>query len=234
MLLTTKEMNDIYIERILNKFLNKDRNVFKIDLNKNILSDNSIIKILNQFTYTYGWTEMFGMYFIVIDKNREGFIWLDPYTKEKENGIFLATKKYKYMENTFYSLYNIETFRNELIEEIRDFEKKEEEPLTVNNFLMRLRFNHRLKISRPIVAKFLCQFFISKTYSNKYSVDKEYLESFKKDIDNKVENDIHRFVFASDRKKINISNQLIYSMEKIIKEEVSIELFLEDINSIYF
>lgn len=235
MLITTTEINNMYLRTLFNKFLNEEKN-FKIELTKNNFKKETI-KELNGFNYIYGHNETFGYYFVAMDKNKDGFIWVKPYDfKEPEEGIFYTPRntKYKTIKENFYNIFNIERCRDELIAEIRNMVPNK---MTKDNFMMRLFFSHRLSINKPMQSKLLCQYMISLVdKSNSFGIDSQIQEEIDKLLfkENEIKVEGTESYLTLEEKKVLISGEIIKNFEKYLKKKISIEKLLKDINNIYF
>lgn len=234
MLLNNEEKNNMYLRTVYNKVFNEKRE-FKI----NIIDDfkKNTKKFLNGFTYIYGHSDEFGYYFLAIDTNNDGFLWVKPYDlKDPENGYFIipTISKYENLRSLFYKVFNMEHLREELLLEIRTIHINEEviNEITPTNFMMRLFFSHRLNIKKPMQSKMLCQYIISlASDKKKYGID----NSIKEEIDLKIEEEQERDNnFNLELKKVLISKTILDNQEKYFKKDVSIDKLLKDINIIYF
>lgn len=215
MIFKNDELNLIYINRIIQRFLNKEKDKFKDTLDN--LSLNDKIYTYKDFSFIYGHSDIFGYYFVAINKEKEGFMWIKPKQFEQnENGLFYASKNFKYLENHFYNVFNLENFRNIYINYIRTNELNKDIQTFLSIVLFRSfpwfkRFNS--KISSKIIGVYI--FNIIYNFSNSVNDLNKEIEKFNIEINNFQNN---RIINSS---MIKAATFTAMNIDKIMKKEIS-------------
>ena len=221
MIFSKDEINLIYINRLIDRLLSEDKKKFKNRLSK--LSLESKIYRFKDFSYTYGHSEIFGYYFIAINDDKEGFMWINPpQFEQNENGLFYGTNKFNYLEEEFYSVFNYTKFREIYIGYIRD-RKLENNIQTFLSIIMFRSFPWLKRFNRRISAKVIGAYIFSIIYNFKNEVNllNKELENF---------NLIQTENFINQENIIKASTFTTLNIEKIIKKEIS---FIDIIDNIY-
>lgn len=115
MILTGKELKKMYFENLYNKFFDKETGLFKLNLRD--FDIESPLRKIKDFEYTYGHNELTGYFFILINEEREGFLWAEISIQEEKNywkthKLLITTENFKEIETIFDKKFNRSILRN--------------------------------------------------------------------------------------------------------------------------
>jgi hypothetical protein len=218
-----KEKVKFLLSNIKDKFFNEEK--FKFNSLK-LFDQDYIVKKIGEIEYTYGYDDNgLDYYFILINKNKEGFIWIR--SGFKDNGIYstkdtvIATKNYLEIKNIFETFFNITSLRLLYSEMLGEIEKNKTS-FTILNLMSVFTFDSHIR--KPAKAKILglLAFYFFNENEN----------TFEKEIDEGIINDYLYLTDPNQELRFAVNKNTIVS--KIVLKEI--DYLIENhinINSIY-
>lgn len=220
----TKELKNIMFDSNTNKFKSHDLS---------LICKDSVIKSFNEFMYSYGYDESIGLYFVIVNKENEGFLFVRKAYKE-ENRItthdFIVVTEYFKDVRGVIELFEINKIRENYYELLK-CEQYKDINYSIDSVLSRLIFNIRSdSYKNPKKAKTL-GLVITNIFLNSQN---EYLKEFS-DIELALINNYKQSLnndFDSHR-DINsiVAYIIINNIEYIVKNNVDINLIFNKIIS---
>jgi hypothetical protein len=153
-MLTKKEKVHSLVHTIKEKFFENE--LFKYNNLKEFEIDSPIFKIKN-FEYAYGFDfNSFGYYFIAVNKEREGFIWirssLDEFEFNQVEEKVFSTKNFKHIDKVFKERMDIEFLKQYYVCSI-NINTLKEVSYSTENVLANINFSMKTINRKPLRAK---------------------------------------------------------------------------------